>query len=210
MKKIITAIVVVLLLAALGILGFRFLGSDSPRRHETTREGNSLVTEKLGWYRGSELISGKLIRPCDSSGTFDESFGARPLVMFVHDPMKVSAAEKVTKQLVPMGVIGYIVPCPDKAEDIVFLIRKMAGQEYADKDRIFLVADSFSSDKVVNALIKAGRKTAGAILLEPQLQGKAALTVERHGAELLVVAPEQEGNALELITDYMEERGAFK
>ena len=92
----------------------------------------------------------------------------------------------------------------------MLLISKMGKQEYVDKDRIFIIADSSSSDKAVNALLKVGRKTAGAILLEPRLQGKAAVTVDRHGAELLVVTEEQSADAFGLITDYMEERGAFK
>ncbi|MGN0201984.1 MAG: hypothetical protein ACI399_03660 [Candidatus Cryptobacteroides sp.] len=210
MKKVAAVTAAVILLALLSVLGINFVKNSGPRRYENSSEGGGIVTEQLSWYRGGRKLTGKIIKPCGEKGTFDLAFGARPLVMYVHDPMKVSAAEKFTKELVPMGVIGYNVACPEKAEDIVFLIKKMGALEYVDKDRIFLIADPCAADKTVNALLKAGRKTAGAVLLEPLLQGKAAVTVKEHEAELLVVSGEQRGNALGLITDYMEERGAFK
>ena len=104
-----------------------------------------------------------------------------------------------------------IGPCSADNEDAVLdYMNRLAKVQEKVKDRIFIIADSSSSDKAVNALLKVGRKTAGAILLEPRLQGKAAVTVDRHGAELLVVTEEQSADAFGLITDYMEERGAFK
>ena len=210
MKKVIISVIILIVLALLAVLGIRLVNEGSPRSHETTREGTEIISEALSWYRGGEKISGKIFKPCDENGVFDTSFGARPLVVFFHDPMKTVSAGKLIARLVPMGVIGYSVDCPAKAEDMSFLISKMGKQEYVDKDRIFIIADSSSSDKAVNALLKVGRKTAGAILLEPRLQGKAAVTVDRHGAELLVVTEEQSADAFGLIRDYMEERGAFK
>ena len=176
MKKVIISVIILIVLALRAVLGIRLVNEGSPRSHETTREGTEIISEALSWYRGGEKISGKIFKPCDENGVFDTSFGARPLVVFFHDPMKTASAGKLIARLVPMGVIGYSVDCPAKAEDMSFLISKMGKQEYVDKDRIFIIADSSSSDKAVNALLKVGRKTAGAILLEPRLQGKAGWT----------------------------------
>ncbi len=50
----------------------------------------------------------------------------------------------------------------------------------------------------------------GLILIEPQLEGKAADVYNRYKDEFLTIDASSKGDALSLIKDYLESRGALK
>ena len=210
MKKLIGTIVAVILLALLGVLGINIFKGMGPRERVKAEDGERLVVEDLGWYSHGEKQCGKIWKPADENGCFPDSMGTRPVVIFFHDPMKSKEAGSLISRLVSQGVIGYTIACPDKEKDIETIIRKMGKESFADKDLIFIIADTYAADATVKAILKVGSKTAGLILIGHELQGKSAVTVRQHASEILEIDKNQKSQALDLITDYMEIRGAFK
>lgn len=210
MKKLIATIAALIVLVLLAALGINLFQNSGPRKRVKGDGGEKIIVEELSWYIHGEKHTGKLFKPTDENGNCPDSLGTRPVALFFHDPMKSDAPESMLKSLSSMGVIGYSAACPDKPKDIETIIRRMGKESFATEDLLFVMADTYSADAVVKAIIKVGSKTAGLILFEPALQGKSGATVAQHSNEILSISSEQMHQKMSLVEDYMEVRGAFK
>lgn len=210
MRKLIVTIAALVVLALLAALGINLFRNSGPRDRVKGDDGEKIIVEELSWYIHGDKQNGRIFKPTDENGNCPDSLGTRPVAMFFHDPMKSEMPESLLKSLSSMGVIGYSASCPEKSKDIETLIKRMGRESFATEDLLFVMADSYSADAVVKAIIKVGHKTAGLILFEPALQGKSGATVAQHSNEILSISSEQMPQKMSLVEDYMEVRGAFK
>ena len=74
----------------------------------------------------------------------------------------------------------------------------------------FLICDPVCGDNIVKAVSKLGHSIQGLVLIEPALTGKAREIYVRYGLEFLTIKDSMKGDAVSLIEDYLEERGALK
>ena len=210
MRKLIGTIAALVVLAVLAALGVNIFRNSGPRERVKGEDGEKIIVEELSWYNHGEKQDGRIFKPAGENGDNLESLSDRPVVIFFHDPIKTDFAESMLTNLSSQGVVGYSTSCPDKSRDIETIIKKMGKEDFACEDLIFIMADQYSADAVVKAIIKVGNRTAGLILFEPALQSKAGATVAQHSSEILTITSEQMGQCRSLVEDYMEIRGAFK
>ncbi|MBR1927986.1 MAG: hypothetical protein IJ840_09625 [Bacteroidales bacterium] len=210
MKKVIISIVSVILLALIGVLGFRQLNNNGPRGRVISPTGSKIIVEEMSYYIGGEKMFGKVFKPADANGNFPDSLGAMPLVVFFHEPLKTEWAENLIKSLVPLGVIGYSTGFRGSDKDAESLVKRLRKEKMIQEDMVFLACDSSCGNEIVKATTRLGHKIQGLILVEPSLTGKARETYVRYGREFLTINGSSKPNAASMIEDYLEERGALK
>lgn len=208
MKKFIATLATLVVLALLGLLGINLLRNSGPRERIKAENGSKIVVEELSYYRNNGKLFGKVYKPAGEDGYFSGT--GCPAVVFFHEQLKTDLPESILKSLVPEGIVGYAVTPHGKAKEAGFLIKKVHDEDFVDGELLFVIADSGSSQAVVEAVSKVGRKVAGLILLEPELSGKAADVFDRYKSEFLVIDASSKAAALPLIEDYLESRGALK
>ena len=210
MKKIVISIVSVIILALLGVLGFNQMRNNGPRTRVVSPSGSQIIIEEMSYYIGGEKFFGRLYKPADENGNFPDSLGPLPILVYFHEPLKTEWPENLVKSLVPKGVVGYASGFRGSEKDAVALVKRLANEKFVQKGQIYLVSDASCGNEVVKAVTKLGHRIQGLVLIEPSLTGKARETYVRYGPEFLTIPESEKGNAVELIEDYLEERGALK
>lgn len=210
MKKLIISIVSLLLLALLGIIGLDYMKDNGPRTRVISPAGSKIIVEEMSYYISGEKVFGKLFKPADENGNLDESMGAMPLLIYFHEPLKTEWAENLVKTMVSNGMIGYTCGFRGSEKDVEAMVKRLRKESFIQEDMVFLASDSTCGNEVVKAVSKLGHKIQGVILLEPALTGKARETYVRYGREFLTITDASKGNAVSMIEDYLEERGALK
>ncbi|MBQ6253535.1 MAG: hypothetical protein IJK05_02620 [Bacteroidales bacterium] len=210
MKKLIISIVGAVLLALLGIMGLNHLKKAGPRERVVSPSGSRIIVEEMSYYIGGDKFFGKLFKPADENGNFPDSIGPMPIIVYFHEPLKTDWPESVVKSLVPDGIIGYTTGFRGKDKDAANLLKRISKEAFAMPGMMFVVSDASCGDQVVNAVARLGHKIQGLALVEPALTGKANETYQRYGREFLTIGTEDKGDAVSLIEDYLEERGALK
>lgn len=210
MKKLIISIVTALLLLILSVLGLNFLKKGGPRERVVSPSGSKIIVEEMSYYIGGDKIFGKLFKPSDENGNFPDSIGPMPLMVYFHEPLKTEWPETVVKSLVPDGIIGYTTGFRGKDKDAVNLLKRISKENFVQPGMVFVVSDPSCGDQVVKAVSRLGHKIQGLVLVEPRLTGKANETYQQYGREFLTIEAEGKENAVTLIEDYLEERGALK
>lgn len=206
MKKIIVSLATLILLALLGVFGLKYL-HNNPRERVKIEDGSTMTVEELSFYSGGEKLFGKLYyrQPGDGTGQ-----GQTPVVIYFHEPLKTAWPESVIKSLVAKGLSGYACGFRGDAKDAVRIVKRIGRESFASPDMLFLVSDASCADEIVLAAAKLGQKIQGLILIEPALTGKAHEIDLRYGKEFLTIDSSRKGEAMSLIEDYLEERGALK
>ena len=210
MRKFIGSLIVIALLALLTVFGLNIFKSVGPRTRENAPDGSQVVVEEMSYYIGGSKVFGRLYKPADENGNYPDSLGAKPVVIFFHEPLKTDFPESVIKSLVPEGLIGYVSGFRDKEKDIVSLVKRMRREKFTEPDMVFLIGDNSCGNEVVEAASKLGSRIQGLVLIEPRLTGKANELYLRYGKEFLTIDSSSKGNAVTLIEDYLETRGALK
>lgn len=206
----IISIVGAVLLALLGIMGLNHLKKAGPRERVVSPSGSRIIVEEMSYYIGGDKFFGKLFKPADENGNFPDSIGPMPIIVYFHEPLKTDWPESVVKSLVPDGIIGYTTGFRGKDKDAANLLKRISKEAFAMPGMMFVVSDASCGDQVVNAVARLGHKIQGLALVEPALTGKANETYQRYGREFLTIGTEDKGDAVSLIEDYLEERGALK
>ena len=210
MKKIIISIAGAVLLALLGILGLNYLKNGGPRERVVSPAGSKIIVEEMSYYIGGDKFFGRIFKPTDDNGNFPDSLGPMPVVVYFHEPLKTEWPENLVKSLVHHGIIGYTCGFRGKDKDAVNLLKRIGKEEFVQPGMLFVVSDASCGNQVVNAVSKLGHKIQGLTLVEPQLTGKANETYLRYGREFLTIGTAEKENAISLLEDYLEERGALK
>lgn len=210
MKKVIISIVSVILVAMLGIMGLNQMKNNGPRGRVISPTGSKIIVEEMSYYLGGEKVFGKVFKPADASGNDSVSADAMPLVIFFHEPLKTEWPENLIKSLVPSGLIGYTCGFRADERDAEALVKRLRKERMVQDDMVFLICDSSCSNEIVKAVSKLGHKIQGLVLIEPVLTGRARETYVRYGREFLTIPESSKANALPMIEDYLEERGALK
>lgn len=210
MKKVIVSIVASLLAAILGIIGLNLLKEASPRERVKAESGSRIIVEELSFYHGNDKIFGKVFKPADENGFFPDSLGPRPVIVFFHEPLKTTYPENLVKSLVPEGLVGYTTAFHEKEKDVEFMVKKIRKERFADKDRVYLICDTFSSDAVVRAARSLGKNVSGLILIAPELDDKTSSLVPKLGYEVLTIEAADKASAKTMTIDYLELMGALK
>ena len=217
MKKVIISVVASLLVSLLGIIGLNIFKESSPRERVKAENGSRIIVEELSFYHNSDKIFGKVFKPADEKGFFPDSLGPRPVVIFFHEPLKTAYPEGFVKALVPEGLIGYATAFHEKGKNVEFIVKKIAKEKFTDKDRIYLVCDTFASEAVVKAAYKMKKAVSGLfgekfglILIEPELSDKTAGLVPRLGYDVMTIDAAGKASAKTAAIDYLELRGALK
>lgn len=210
MKKIITSVVTVALLALLAVFGINLYRGHGPRERVQAPDGSKVVIEEMSYYiRGSKMF-GKLFRPADGDGNIIDKDSRKPVAVYLHEPLKTDFPVSVAKSLASDGIIGYVSGFRGDEKDIVSFVNRIRREGFAEKDMVFLIGDAATADAVLLAASKLGHKIQGLILMEPNPTGKAREIYQIYGKEFLTVDSSQKGNAIGLMEDYLEERGALK
>ncbi len=210
MKKLIIALVSAILLSILGIAGLNYMKSNGPRDRVLSPSGSKIIVEEMSYYVSGEKIFGKLFKPADENGNFPDSLGPLPLVLFFHEPLKTEWAENMMKSLVSKGLVGYTCGFRGSDKDVEALVKRMRKEKFVEDGLVFLIADTSCGNEIVKATSRLGHRLQGVVLVEPVLTGKARETYVRYGQEFLTIVDSMKGNAISLIEDYLEERGALK
>ena len=210
MKKVIISIVSVILVALLGIMGLNQMKNNGPRGRVISPTGSKIIVEEMSYYIGGEKVFGKVFKPADVSGNDFVSADAMPLVIFFHEPLKTEWPENLIKSLVPSGLIGYTCGFRADERDAEALVKRLRKEKMVQDDMVFLICDSSCGNEIVKAVSKLGHKIQGLVLIEPVLTGRARETYVRYGREFLTIPESAKANALSMIEDYLEERGALK
>ncbi|MBP5487849.1 MAG: hypothetical protein J6Y06_09530 [Bacteroidales bacterium] len=205
MKKIVLSIGSVVLIALLAILGLNIYSGRGPREKVKAPDGSKVVVEELSYYIHGGKVFGKVYKPDDGDAS-----ARRPLVVYFHEPLKTDFPESVLKALVSDGLAGYATGFRGKDSDAVSIVKRLSREEFAEKDMVFLVSDAYCADNVLLAASRLGHRIQGLILLEPNPTGKAREIYQIYGKEFLSIDSSQKGNAVALIENYLEERGALK
>ena len=210
MKKIILSIVSLIILAVLGFFGLNYMKNNGPRGRVISPSGSTIIVEEMSYYIGGEKVFGRLYKPADENGNFPDSLGPLPILVYFHEPLKTEWPESLVKSMVPDGLIGYTCGFRGGEKDAVEMIKRLSREKFVQQGQIFLVSDSSCANEIVKAVTKLGHRIQGLVLIEPALTGKARETYVRYGPEFLTIPASAKGNAVQLIEDYLEERGALK
>jgi hypothetical protein len=205
MKKIVLSIGSVVLVALLAILGLNIYSGRGPREKVKAPDGSKVVVEELSYYIHGGKVFGKVYKPDDGDAS-----AKRPLVVYFHEPLKTDFPESVLKAMVSDGLAGYATGFRGKDSDAVSIVKRLSREEFAEKDMVFLVSDAHCADNVLLAASRLGHRIQGLILIEPNPTGKAREIYQIYGKEFLSIDSSQKGNAVALIENYLEERGALK
>lgn len=210
MKKVIVSIAASLLAAILGIIGLNLLKEASPRERVKAEDGSRIIVEELSFYHGNDKIFGKVFKPADENGFFPDSLGPRPVIVFFHEPLKTAYPESLVKSLVPDGLVGYTTDFHEKEKDVEFMVKKIRKEKFTDRDRIYLISDTFAADAVIRAAHKLGRNVSGLILIAPKPDDKTSSLVPKLGYEVLAIEAADKASAKTMAIDYLELMGALK
>ena len=210
MKKIILSLVSVVLLGLLGLFGLNYLKKSNPRERISTPDGSRIIVEEMSYYIGGDKVFGRVYKPADENGNYPDSLGPKPVVIFLHEPLKTDFPESVVKSVVPDGVVGYVSSFKGKAKDAVSIVKRVAREKFAEPDMVFLIGDSSTGDALVQAAAKLGSRIQGLVLVEPALTGRSSELYQRYGKEFLTIDASAKEGAVPLIEDYLETRGALK
>jgi hypothetical protein len=206
MKKLITTLATLIVLVVLGILGINYLRTGNPRERVKIEDGSSMIVEELSYYSGGDKVFGRLYRPSVESAEPE----ATPAVIYFHEPLKTAWPESLMKSLVSKGLSGYACGFRGKAKDAVTIVKRLGRESFSDPDMLFIISDASCADEILLAASKLGQKIQGLILIEPNPTGKSREIYLRYGKEFLTIDSAGRGDALNLIEDYLEERGALK
>ncbi len=210
MKKVIVSLISALLVALLGVIGLNIFKNASPRERVKAENGSRIIVEELSFYHGNDKIFGKVFKPADEKGFFPDSLGARPVVIFFHEPLKTAYPEGFVKALVPEGLIGYTTAFHEKGKDVEFIVKKIGKERFTDSDRIYLICDTFASEAVVKTAYKLEKAVSGLIIIEPELSDKTAGLIPKLGYDVLTIDASGKSSAKAKAIDYLELRGALK
>ena len=205
MKKLVLSIGAAILVALLAILGLNIYSGHGPREKVKAPDGTKVVTEELSYYIRGGKVFGTIYKPDDGDASL-----SRPLVVYFHEPLKTDFPESVLKALVTDGLSGYATGFRGKDSDAVSIVKRLSKEEFAEKDMIFVVSDSYCADNILLAASKLGHRIQGLVLIDPNPTGKAREIYQIYSREFLTIGPAQKGNAIPLIENYLEERGALK
>ena len=205
MKRLIYSLASAIVIALLAILGIHIFGSDSPRERVKVPGGTKSVVEELSYYIHGGKVFGKVYRPEEG-----DAITKRPLVVYFHEPLKTDFPESVIKSLVSDGLSCYATGFRGKYGDAVTIVKRLSKEDFTESDMIFLISDASCSDEILLAASKLGHKIQGLILIEPDPQGKAREIYQIYGKEFLTIDSGKKANAVALIENYLEERGALK
>ena len=210
MKKILTSIASVIAVSLLAMLGLHLYRGQGPRERVQAPDGSKVVTEELSYYIHGNKFFGKIFRQADEDGNIIGENGSRPVVIYLHEPLKTDFPENVVKSLTKHGIIGYTSGFRGKGRDIVSLVGRIRKEKDVEEGLVFLAGDSATSDEVLIAASKLGHKIQGLILIDPNPTGKSREIFQVYGKEFLTIPQSEKGSAVALIEDYLEERGALK
>lgn len=202
--------VTTVLVALLGIVGLKMFSGKGPREHVKTESGSNVVMEELSFYRGGTKVFGKVVKPADENGSYPDSLGKRPVLLYFHEPLKTAYPESLIQELSADGVIGYVTAFHGNEKDIEFIVKKISKEKFADKDRMFIIADSTSSSAAVKAAGKLGEAVSGLILIKPSLDDKAKATLRKLGYEVLGLNTSNKDVVYDNASCYLEINGALK
>ena len=205
MKKLIVSLATLILVALLGVFGLKYL-NNNPRERVKIEDGSTMTVEELSFYSGGEKLFGRLYYKPTTDGAQNQT----PVVIYFHEPLKTAWPESVIKSLVAKGLSGYACGFRGDAKDAVKIVKRIGRESFADPEMLFVISDSSCADEIVLAASKLGHKIQGLVLMEPNLTGKAREIDLRYGKEFLTINNSQRGEAMPLIEDYLEERGALK
>ena len=204
MKKLVWSIVSVIVIALLAILGLNIYSSQGPRDRVKAPDGTKIAVEEMSYYIHGGKVFGKVYRPDDDSSD------KRPLVVYLHEPLKTDFPESVLKSLVSDGVAGYATGFRGKDSDAAAIVKRLAREDFVESDMVFLIGDSATADEALLAASRLGHRIQGLILIEPNPTGKAREIYQIYSKEFLTIDSSHKGSAVRLVEDYLEERGALK
>ena len=210
MKKLIISLASVILLALLGLAGLNQIKQNGPRGRVISPTGSKVIVEEMSYYVNGEKIFGKVFKPTDENGNFTDSMGQMPLLIYFHEPLRTEFPETVVKSLVSNHIVGYTCGFRGDGKDILAIVKRMSREKFVQPGMVFIVSDCSRADDIMKAVAKLGHKIQGLVLVEPNLTGQAREIYVRYGKEFLTINESQKGNAVSLIEDYLEERGALK
>lgn len=210
MKRLIIALGSAILLALIGFFGMNQMKQNGPRGRVISPAGSRIIVEEMSYYISGEKIFGKVFKPADENGNFPDSTGQMPLLVYFHEPLKTEWPESIIKSLVPEGLIGYACGFRGSEKDAEALVRRLRKEKNVLDDMVFIICDPACGDDVVKAVAKLGHKVQGLVLVEPALTGKAREIYIRYSKEFLTINSAAKSNAVSMIEDYLEERGALK
>ncbi|HBH08328.1 MAG TPA: hypothetical protein DDX40_02870 [Rikenellaceae bacterium] len=210
MKKVLVSLISALAVALLGVIGLNIFKNASPRERVKAEDGSNIIVEELSFYKHNDKIFGKVFKPADKNGFFPDSLGARPVIIYFHEPLKTAFPDNLVKSLVPEGLIGYTTAFHENGKDVGFMVKKIGKERFADAERIVLIADTFSSEAVVKAAYKLKKAVNGIVLIEPEPDEKVSRIVPKLGYEVLTIDSAGKTSARAAILDYLELRGMLK
>jgi len=210
MKKLIIGLISAILLTILGIAGLNQMKSNGPRTRVISPTGSKIIVEEMSYYIRGEKYFGKVFKPAGENQDSLSTPSQLPALIYFHEPLKIEWPEKLLKSLVPDGVIGYACGFRAGEKEALETIKRLRGENFIQSDMVFIISDSSCGNEVVKAVSKLGHKIQGLILIEPSLTGKARETYVRYGREFLTIPESSKGNAVSMIEEYLEERGALK
>ncbi len=210
MKKVLVSLISAMLVALLGVIGLNIFRNASPRERVKAENGSRIIVEELSFYHRNDKIYGKVFKPADDKGFFPDSLGPRPVVIFFHEPLKTTYPEGFVKALVPEGLIGYTTAFHEKGKDVEFIVKKIGQERFTDRDRIYLISDTFASEAVVKAAYKLKKAVSGLMLIEPELSDKTAGLIPKLGYDVMTIDASEKSSAKAKTIDYLELRGALK
>ena len=209
MRKFIISLIFIIIAGALGIGGWLIFKDDGPRERVDGENGTKVIVEELSYYSHGKKLYGKVFKPADENGTFSDSLGRRPAVIFLHEPLHTALPQSTLASLSSHGIIGYMASLhePDDAETV---LKKIREEKYVEKDLIFLVADSTSSEAVLGTAAKNRKKVAGVALIGPSEELLKSKNMRKFRKDALVVSSDEKSTAARQILEYLESHGALK
>ncbi len=186
MKKLIGRLALAIIAALLGYGGWSLYKNAGPRERVTGENGTRVLVEELSYYNHGDKVFGRVFKPGDENGNFPDSLGTRPLVLYLHAPLKSAASEAILRSVVCKGVIGFSAGFHGGKSEIAFLVKKLASERFVDRDLIFLVTDGPADEAAYAFARKRRNGVAGHLAVDASDPKAAAAEVaaflERNGA----------------------------
>ncbi len=210
MNKVVVSIVTAVLVGLLGILGWTVFKGDGPRERVSDESGNKVLVEELSYYDHGRKVFGKVFKPGDENGNYPDSLGSRPLLVFIHEPLKTAEPEKLLGSMVPKGFIGFSAALHGNGKKIADLVRKAGRERFVNDELIFLISDSYSAETVIAAAHRLKEDISGVILFRPSLEEKTLKSVPKLSYDVLSLDSGISSSAIPAIFEYLELKGALK
>jgi hypothetical protein len=209
MRKFIISLIFIIIAGALGIGGWLIFKDNGPRERLDGENGAKVIVEELSYYSNGEKLYGKVFKPADENGNFPDSLGKRPAVIFFHEPLHTSLPQSTLASLSSHGIIGYMASLHEP-KDAETVLKKIREENYVEKDLIFLVADSTSSEAALGTAAKNRKKVAGLALIGPSEELLKSKNMQKYRKDALVVSSSEKSSAAKQILEYLELHGALK